>query len=172
MSSHIISVLVKNRSGVLLRIAGLFARRGYNIDSLSVCQTNDITLSRMTIVTACDSATLKQIERQLLKQEDVLNVCLFDGKSVYSTELLLVKIFCIKDNRAVLLSLAQSFNANVVDIGTGTITIEATGPSGHIDKFIEKLESHGIAELARTGLSAIQRGDSVLSAQSTESIRN
>lgn len=158
----VLSALVDNHSGVLLRVAGLFARRGYNIASLTVCETEDPRFSRMTIVAQAEPFTFRQIEKQLLKVEDVWKVVRLDEENASSSELLLVKVKTVNGDRAEVLQIVLAFGARVMDIGDNTITIELTGQSQKLDRFVEALQEHGICELARTGITALERGDDTI----------
>lgn len=154
-----LSALVNNHSGVLLRVAGLFARRGFNIQSLTVSQTENPEFSRMTIVSQADPSTFRQIEMQLLKLEDVQKVIrLEDGKTT-SSELLLVKVRALNKDRPDVLKTLLKFGARVRDIGHKTITAELTGESATIDEFIEAISKHHIVELSRSGIAALASGD-------------
>ena len=158
----VLSALVENHSGVLLRVAGLFSRRGYNITSLTVCETEDPQFSRMTIVAQAEPATFRQIEKQLLKVQDVRKVVRLNDDNITASELLLIKINASKENRHEALAVAMQFGARVMDIGETTITVELTGMSDKLDEFISQLERFGVCELARTGINALERGDSTI----------
>ncbi len=157
----VLSVLVDNTSGVLQRVASLFSRRGYNISSLTVSETEDPEFSRMTIETYTDPENVRQIKSQLLKLEIVKKVAeLTDEKSV-SAELLLVKVRAEGiDNKNALLALSTRYGARVLDVSKTTMTLESTGAGEVIDEFIKVLESgFGIVELARTGVTSLERGE-------------
>jgi len=162
MKKHVLSVLVENHSGVLSRVSGLFSRRGYNIDSLSVGETEDPKISRMTIVTAADEYTLEQIKKQLNKLIDVIKVIeLKEDHSVYR-ELALIKIAATKENRAEIIEIANIFRAHIVDVATQSVVIEATGDQGKIAALSNMLAPYGVKEVVRTGLTALERGEKEL----------
>lgn len=162
MSRHVLSVLVSNQSGVLSRVAGLFSRRGFNIVSLSVGETENTEISRMTIVARGDDLVLDQIKKQLNKLHDVLYIKeLPKDESVYR-ELLLIKVDASTENRAAIIGIVDIFRANIVDVATESVTIEITGDQSKIDAFIKLIEPYGIKEFTRTGLTALQRGNDVI----------
>ena len=162
MKRHVLSVLVENHSGVLSRISGLFSRRGYNIDSLSVGETEDPKVSRMTIVADTDEYTLEQIKKQLNKLVDVIKVIeLKEENSIYR-ELAMIKIKASKANRAEIIEIANIFRAHIVDVSNDALIIEATGDQGKISALSNMLEPYGIKEVIRTGLTALQRGEKEL----------
>ncbi len=162
MKKHVLSVLVENHSGVLSRISGLFSRRGYNIDSLSVGETEDPKVSRMTIVADADQYTLEQIKKQLNKLVDVIKVIeLKEENSIYR-ELAMIKISANKTNRAEIIEIANIFRAHIVDVSSEALIIEATGDQGKISALSSMLEPYGIKEVIRTGLTALQRGEKEL----------
>ena len=155
----ILSALVDNHSGVLQRVAGLFSRRGFNITSLSVCETEDINLSRMTIVSQAEPETFRQIEKQLLKLEDVRKVVCLDDNNSVSSELVLIKVSALNKDRPKVLTVVSMYGARIIDIGHTTITMELTGVSSRLDEFVEMMNEFGIVEMARTGFTALNRGD-------------
>lgn len=155
---HTISALVKNRPRVLTRVAGLFARRGFNIESLTVGTTQDESVSRMTIVVDADDATLAQIVKQLSKLHDVQRVLDHTGEAVVERELCLVKLEGTRERRSDVLQLCQIFRADVVDIGNGTLILQVVGDSGKVDAFITNLQEFGISEMVRTGKVVLARG--------------
>lgn len=159
MKKMVLSLLVDNTSGVLSRVAGLFSRRGYNIDSLSVGITENPNYSRMTVAVSGDDGILSQIKKQLLKLEDVISITeLKDGESV-CRELLLVKIKATLEERQQIISLADVFRAKVVDVATDSVMIEITGNVNKIEAFISLLEGFEIEEMVRTGLTGLIRGN-------------
>ncbi len=159
MNRQVISILVDNQSGVLSRVAGLFSRRGYNIDSLSVGETETANLSRMTIVARGDDATLEQIKKQLNKLVDVIRVIsLASEESVYR-ELVLLKVGAPSTNRAGISEIVDIFRAKIIDVASESMTVEITGDESKIKAFIELMQPYGIKEIVRTGLTALQRGD-------------
>ena len=162
MDRYILSVLVNNHSGVLSRIAGLFSRRGYNIDSLSVGETEDHEISRMTIAVKGDAAVLEQITKQLEKQIDVIHVQVLNPQDSVFRELMMVKINTPQDKRAVVVELADIFKAKIVDVDTETLTVELTGETDKLEAFFRLIEPYGIRELVRTGLIAVGRGNETI----------
>jgi acetolactate synthase I/III small subunit len=162
MDKHVLSVLVKNSSGVLSRVSGLFSRRGYNIDSLTVGRTEDQDISRMTIALNGDEDVLEQVKKQLNKLEDVVGVTdLNDNESVYR-ELVLIKVRANADNRAAINETVKIFRSKIIDLSTNTLTIELTGDEDKISALISLMEEYGIEELVRTGITALQRGEKTL----------
>jgi len=155
---HTISALVKNRPRVLTRVAGLFARRGFNIDSLAVGTTQDPAISRVTLVVDADAATLTQIVKQLAKLHDVQTVLDHTGEAVVERELCLVKVEAGRERRSEVLQLCQIFRADVVDIGNGTLILQVVGDSGKVDAFTKNLHEYGITEMVRTGKVVLARG--------------
>src|SRR5471030_665455 len=162
MDKHVLSALVKNSSGVLSRVSGLFSRRGYNIDSLTVGRTEDPLISRMTITLMGDNNVLEQVKKQLDKLEDVIRVVDFkDNESVYR-ELVLIKVKATAENRAVINETAKIFRSKKIDLSTDTLTIELTGDENKISALINLMEEYGIEELVRTGVTALQRGEKTI----------
>ena len=157
--SHIITALVHNNSGVLTRISGLFARRCYNIDSLSVCTTEDPRFSRMTICASGDDCTITQIIKQLEKLTDTVNVSRLNRLDDITRELLLIKIRLSPKQRPELESTANFYKAKIVDLAPKSAVIELTGDHDKIDAFVELMRPYGIIEIVRTGLTAIERGE-------------
>lgn len=157
-----VSALVRNRSGVLLRVAGLFARRGYNIRSLTVSETEHPEFSRMTVVSEVEPEQVKQVEAQLLKLEDVIKVAHLEEGKLVSSELLLIKVHCFNKDRPQVLKTVIAYGARVKDIGHTMLTAELTGEPERIDAFIADMSVHGIAELSRSGITALESGDTVI----------
>lgn len=158
MAKHVISILVENTFGVLTRISGLFTRRGYNIDSLSVGITENPDVSRMTIVVDGDDYELEQIQKQVGKLIDVIAVEQCEiGSSVYR-ELALVKVKAGLEERPHVIQVVEIFRANVVDVSNDTMMVEITGDEGKVEAFLKLVEPFGIKEVVRTGLTALQRG--------------
>ena len=158
MEQRILSILVDNTAGVLSRVAGLFSRRGYNIDSLTVGVTADPKFSRMTVVCSGDELILEQITKQLEKLVDVRDIkVLAPGNSV-NRELILVKIKAGVAERQNVISIADVFRAKIVDIGKDSLIVELTGAKSKLEAFISLLEGYEILELARTGLTGLSRG--------------
>ena len=159
---HVLSVLVQNSSGVLSRVSGLFSRRGYNIDSLTVGRTEDEKISRMTIAIVGDNDTLEQVKKQLDKLEDVIKVIdLKNGNSVYR-ELVLIKVKADAEKRAAINEIVTIFRSKIIDVSVDTRTIELTGDESKISALIKLMEEYGIQELVRTGVTALERGDKTI----------
>ncbi len=158
---YTISALVSNKSGVLTRVSALFARRGYNIDSLSVCATEDATLSRMTIVLDGDEYILSQMMKQMDKLIDVKKIQHVESDAVFR-ELLLIKIRCDAARRTEIFELSQIFRAKIIDISHDTAILELTGKPVKLDGFINMVMPYGILESARTGVTAISRGSACI----------
>ena len=154
---HTISVLVENKFGVLTRVAGLFSGRGYNIDSLNVAPTHDGGLSRMTIVTHGDEATVEQIVKQLNKLPDVLKVQDFSDGEYVDRELVLVKVNVDSKSRAEVMQITDIFRAKIVDVQPKSLTIEITGNDSKVEKFLDLMNTFGVLELTRTGQVALPR---------------
>ena len=157
---HTISVLVENRPGVLARVAGLFARRGYNIDSLAVSATEDPATSRMTMVTMGDNRHIEQVTKQLHKLIDVINVFDHTGDDLIEREISLIKLKATQKNRNEIMQIAAAFKAEIASISPKeqTIILELTGDSDKVDAFLETLSSFRILEMVRTGTVALVRG--------------
>lgn len=157
----VLSVLVDNESGVLQRVASLFSRRNYNISSLTVSETEDEKFSRMTIETYTEPENFRQIKRQLAKLEIVKKVTELTEENSVSSELLLVKVKAQGiPQKNELLAFNMRYGARVIDVSLTTITLEFTGAGETIDRFVNYLEEHfGIVELARTGITSLQRGE-------------
>ncbi len=158
MSRHTLSVLVENKPGVLARIAGLFSRREFNIDSLAVGPTEHPDVSRMTIVVNAEDSPLEQVTKQLNKLINVLKVVELDPDASVQRELLLVKVAADAEVRSQVLEIAQLFRAKVVDVGPDALSIEATGTTDKLDALIRVLEPLGIRELVQSGMVAVGRG--------------
>jgi acetolactate synthase-1/3 small subunit len=157
-----IAILVENHSGVLSRVTGLFSRRGYSIDSLSVGTTENETISRITVAIHGDEETLNQIIAQVTKLQDVINVVeMENGDSVFR-ELTLIKVKAGADKRAEIVGIADIFRASIIDVSAETLTVELTGDQSKLSAFCELMEPFGIMEIARTGLTGLQRGGSFI----------
>ncbi|GHU25349.1 acetolactate synthase small subunit [Spirochaetia bacterium] len=167
MNQHIVSALVENRSGTLSRISGLFSRRAFNIDSLTVGETADPLISRMTIAVTGDDEIIEQIVKQIAKLVDVIAVRELDPQHCLRREILLVKIAADDKTRPAIIELAGIFRSRIVDVSLSTITLEATGDLEKLESLILILRSYGILELARTGLVALERGGQTLQTKST-----
>lgn len=155
---HTLSVLVENRPGVLTRVAGLFARRGYNIDSLAVGRTEDPSTSRMTIVVEGDQHIIDQVTRQLNKLVDVIEVGDITQKEYVERELILIKVDADPSVRGEIMQIADIFRARVVDIGRDSLIVESTGDTGKIEAIESSMKAFGIQEVVRTGKIALVRG--------------
>ncbi|MCM8769261.1 MAG: acetolactate synthase small subunit [Candidatus Omnitrophica bacterium] len=158
LATHIISVTVENRFGVLARIAGLFSARGYNIDSLCVAETEDPSVSQMTIVVKGDEKILEQIYKQLNRLVDVIKVQDITGQEFIDRELVLVKVHAANAaTRMEIMQLVSIFRAKVIDVGKKSLTLEVVGSSSKVKAMIELIRSFGIREIIRTGRIAISR---------------
>ncbi|MDH5542559.1 MAG: acetolactate synthase small subunit [Nitrospinota bacterium] len=160
---HTISVLVENTSGVLARIAGLFSGRGFNIESLTVGETEDSGVSRMTIVTRGDEKIIEQINKQLNKLIDVIKVRDVTAEDYVDRELMLVKVNAEEKNRAEILRMTDIFRGRIVDVSPKTYTLEVTGSESKIEAFLEMIKPLGLVEVARTGKIALSRGGKIMS---------
>jgi acetolactate synthase-1/3 small subunit len=158
MTTHTLSVLVENKPGVLARVAGLFSRRGFNIESLAVGPTEHPDVSRMTIVVAVDELPLEQVTKQLNKLVNVIKIVELEGGSAVQRELLLVKVRADATVRSQVLETVQLFRAKVVDVSPEALTIEATGTSDKIEALRRMLEPYGVREMVQSGMVAIGRG--------------
>ena len=154
---HIISALVENKPGVLAHVAGMFAARAFNIDSLVVGRTEDPQLSRMTIVVIGDDRIVEQVRKQLAKIVPVVKVQDFVGQPVVARDLMLIAISAPPDKRAEVLALIEAFKGKVVDLGQKFVMVEVSGPENKIEAFIEACRPYGIKSLARTGTIAMPR---------------
>lgn len=155
---HTLAVLVENRSGVLSRVAALFSRRGYNIDSLAVGITEDPTVSRMTIVVHGDDSVLEQVKKQLNKLVDVIKVSDLVSEETVERELALFKVAADENSRAEVMQITDIFRARIVDMGPKSVTVEVTGDEDKILAIENLLQKFGIKEMVRTGKIAIARG--------------
>ncbi|NNM45681.1 acetolactate synthase small subunit [Knoellia koreensis] len=158
MSKHTLSVLVENKPGVLARIAALFSRRGFNIDSLAVGPTEHPEISRMTVVVDVEALPLEQVTKQLNKLVEVLKVVELEPNASVQREILLVKVRADVNSRSHVLETVQLFRAKVVDVASDTLTIEVTGNRDKLSAFLEVLEPFGVKELVQSGMVAIGRG--------------
>jgi acetolactate synthase-1/3 small subunit len=156
---HIISALVQNKSGVLAHVAGMFAARAFNIDSLAVGRTDDPTLSRMTIVVVGDDKVVEQVRKQLAKIIDVVKVQDFSGREVIARDLMLICVHIPAEKRPEILALVEMFKAKIVDIGQKFVMVEVSGPEDTIEAFIEACRPYGIKNMVRTGTVAMGRFD-------------
>lgn len=158
MSRHTLSVLVEDVPGVLARIASLFSRRGFNIESLAVGPTEHSGVSRMTIVVTVDDLPLEQVTKQLNKLINVIKIIELDPDNSVTRELILVKVTATMDTRSHILESAALFRAKVVDVASDAVTIEATGSNGKLQALLHVLEPFGIKELVQSGAVAVSRG--------------
>ncbi|MGA7075569.1 MAG: acetolactate synthase small subunit [Halobacteriota archaeon] len=159
---HTLSVLVQNKPGVLARTAGLFSRRGYNIESLTVGVTENENVSRMTIVVTGDDTVVEQVTKQLNKLIEVIKVSDLTKESYVNRELVLIKVTADGSNRAEILQLVDVFRARIVDVAAKSLIIEVTGDEGKIVALIVMLKQFGIKEIVRTGTLALGRGPKVI----------
>ena len=160
MQTRVFQLLVDNNSGVLSRITGLFSRRGYNIESITAGVTADPRFTRITIVTSGDEEILDQIEKQVAKLVDVRDIKVLEPDNSVSRELVLVKVAARPEQREGIISIANIFRANVIDVGKTSLVIEMTGSKSKLGAFIDLLGEYEILELARTGITGLSRGAS------------
>lgn len=158
MEKHVLSILVENQAGVLSRVAGLFTRRGYNIDSLTVGETADSTISRMTIVVRGDEYILEQIRKQLNKLIDVIEITLLAPEDSVFREIALIKVKADSNSRSEIFETVNIFRGKIIDIASDAVIIEVTGDDRKITALIDILQAYEIIELVRTGLTALPRG--------------
>ncbi|MFJ6213128.1 acetolactate synthase small subunit [Streptomyces sp. NPDC092296] len=158
MSKHTLSVLVENKPGVLARIAALFSRRGFNIDSLAVGPTEHPDVSRMTIVVSVEDFPLEQVTKQLNKLVNVIKIVELDPAAAVRRELALVKVRADAETRSQIVEIVQLFRAKTVDVSPDAVTVEATGSSDKLEAMLRMLEPYGIKELVQSGMVAIGRG--------------
>ncbi len=158
MSRHVLSVLVENKPGVLARIAALFSRRGFNINSLAVGETERPEISRMTVLVEAEDMPLEQVTKQLNKLVEVLKVVELEPDVAVERRILLVKVRTEPATRSHVLETVQLFRANVVDVTPDSVTIEATGRVEKLEALLENLEPYGVKELVQSGMVAIGRG--------------
>ncbi|SET48868.1 acetolactate synthase, small subunit [Natronincola peptidivorans] len=156
-NKYVLSVLVENQPGVLSRVAGLFSRRGYNIDSFTAGETEDEGLTRMTIVLQGDSQVLEQIKKQLNKLIDVVDITELKPQEAVYRELALIKVKADESNRASILEVVDIFRGKVIDVANEHLTVEMTGDHNKVLAFIDMMRSYGIKEIVRTGLTALGR---------------
>jgi acetolactate synthase I/III small subunit len=158
VSTHVLSLLVEDRPGLLTRVAGLFARRGFNINSLAVGPTEIAGLSRITVVVDVEELPLEQVTKQLNKLVNVIKIVELDPDASVQREHLLIKVRVDNQSRSQILEAVTLFRARVVDVATDALVIEVTGDSGKVQAFLRVLEPYGIKEIAQSGLLAIGRG--------------
>ncbi|TIC80780.1 acetolactate synthase small subunit [Nocardioides sp. GY 10127] len=170
MTKHTLSVLVEDKPGVLARIAGLFSRRGFNIDSLAVGPTEHPEISRMTIVVNVESLPLEQVTKQLNKLVEVIKIVELDPEQSVTRELVLVKVSATPETRGQVLDTVQLFRAKVIDVATDALTIQITGNAGKIADFLRVLEPFGIREIVQSGMVGIGRGARSVSERSLKPV--
>ena len=158
MDQHTLSVLVENKPGVLVRIAGLFSRRGFNIESLAVGPTEHEEISRMTIVVNCEEHPLEQVTKQLNKLINVIKIVELEPTQAVQRELMLIKVRADTDSRSKVLETVELFRAHVVDVAVDAVTVEATGGHDKLEALVRVLEPFGIKELVKSGTIAVGRG--------------
>jgi len=156
--THILSVSVLNKPGVLTRVAGLFSRRNFNIHSLNVGETENPEISRMTIVVRGDQKTLQQVKKQLNKLIDVIKIYELSKEAIVDRDLALIRIGCSRKERMEIIQIADTFRAKVVDVSYDSLMLEATGTENKIEALVEILNDFDIMEIVRTGLVALTRG--------------
>lgn len=159
--THILSVSVLNKPGVLTRVAGLFSRRNFNIESLNVGKTENPEISRMTIVVHGDEKTLEQVTKQLHKLINVLKIKELDQNQIVERDLILIRVKCTRKQRSEIIQIADTFRAQIVDVAADSLMIEATGTEDKLEALTELLRDFGIAEFVRTGIVALSRGQAV-----------
>ncbi|MGL5808495.1 MAG: acetolactate synthase small subunit [Nocardioides sp.] len=162
LKKHTLSVLVENKPGVLARVASLFSRRGFNIDSLAVGPTEDPAMSRMTIVVGLDKLPLDQVTKQLNKLVEVITIVELPAKNAVKRELLMVKVGANADSRSQVLDVVGLFKAKVVDVAPEAVTIQAVGNADKLADFLNILRPFGIREMVQSGMVAISRGSEAL----------
>jgi acetolactate synthase I/III small subunit len=170
MSRHTLSVLVENKPGVLARVASLFSRRGFNIDSLAVGPTENGDVSRMTIVVNVEDLPLEQVTKQLNKLVNVIKIVELDPAASVQRELVLIKVKADLTTRSHVLETVQLFRAKVVDVASDAVTVEATGTADKLEALIRVLEPFGIKELVQSGMVAVARGSRSITDRSIRSV--
>ncbi len=168
MAKYTISVLVENRSGVLSRVAGLFSRRGFNIDSLAVGVTENPEVSRMTIVVNGDEYTVEQVSKQLNKLIDVIKIRALDSSDSVSRELALIKVNATAATRSEIIQIVEIFRAKIIDVSKNTLTVEISGATDKVEALEDMLKQFGIKEIVRTGTIAIERGNKYIKVGNTD----
>ena len=158
MTRHTLSVLVENKPGVLARVAGLFSRRGFNIDSLAVGETEYPDVSRMTVVVDVEDLPLEQVTKQLNKLVEVLKVVELEAASAVQRQVMLIKVRADASTRSQVLEMVQMFRAKVVDVATDAVTVQVVGNTDKLADFLKVIEPYGIRELVQSGMVAIGRG--------------
>ena len=158
MNKRVLSILVDNTSGVLSRVSGLFSRRGYSIDSLTVGETENSSYSRMTVVVHGEEQVLDQIEKQVAKLEDVRGIKVLKSGHRVCRELILVTVGVTAEERPAVVAIADIFRAKIVDVGINTMMIELTGNQNKLNAFVKLLDGYDIKEMVRTGIAGLSRG--------------
>jgi acetolactate synthase I/III small subunit len=168
LMNHVVSILVENHPGVLARIAGLFSRRGFNIESLAVGTTDKPEVSRMTIVINGDDYTVEQVTKQLNKLVDVIKVNVLTATDSVQRELVLFKVHITANTRSEIMQIVDIFRARIVDVSRNSMVVEITGDSSKVKAMEDLLRQFGIKELVRTGLIAIERGSKIMKSNKEE----
>ncbi len=158
MQTIVLSILIDNTPGALSRVVGLFSRRGYNIDSLTVGETENTEISRMTVAVTGDSIILEQIEKQICKLENVIAVKKLTGDASVCRELILVKVAAAQEERPAINAIVEIFRAKIVDVASDSMMIELTGNQAKLNAFTKLLDGYEIKELVRTGITGLARG--------------
>ncbi len=162
MKRIVLSLLVDNNPGVLARVASLFSRRGYNIDSITAGETNDPKYTRITVTVRGDNQILAQIRNQINKLEEVRKIIELDNEQSVCRELVLVKVLADKKEKQEIIAIADIFRAKIVDVSTSSVMIELTGTQNKLDAFLNLLEDFDVIEMVRTGLTGLERGTNIL----------
>ena len=162
MEKFVLSVLVENHAGVLSRVSGLFSRRGYNIDSLTVCETGNPGQSRMTIVVNGDAYILEQIQKQLLKLVEIIAIKKCEKLTTTQREMALIKVKAPGETRAIIIGTCDIYRAHIIDVAPDSVIVEAKGSEEKIESLIKLLEPFGILEYVKTGLTAMDRGSNTI----------
>ena len=162
MDKFVLAVLVENKAGVLSRVSGLFSRRGYNIDSLTVCETHNPNQSRMTIVVRGDEYILEQIQKQLAKLQEVIAIKKCENSCSVQREMALIKVRAEASNRGTIIETCDIYKARIVDVSLESVVIEITGSEEKISSLLRLLEPYGILEYVKTGLTVLERGSVVM----------
>ena len=158
MKRIVLSLLVDNNPGVLARVASLFSRRGYNIDSITAGETNDPKYTRITVTVRGDNQILEQIRNQINKLEEVRKIIELDNEQSVCRELVLVKVLADKKEKQEIIAIADIFRAKIVDVSTNSVMIELTGTQNKLDAFLNLLDDFEVIEMVRTGLTGLERG--------------
>lgn len=162
MKRIVLSLLVDNNPGVLARVASLFSRRGYNIDSITAGETNDPNHTRITVTVRGDNQILAQIRNQINKLEEVRKIIELDNDQSVCRELVLVKVLADKKEKQEIIAIADVFRAKIVDVSTNSVMIELTGNQNKLDAFLNLMDDFEVIEMVRTGLTGLERGTNIL----------